>query len=234
MEVAKHPPTLGAIVTVEKDSDDKEEISNLFEFLIPEKDIIENAISFGFHYNRSIFNGWVKQPSPCCAASSVAGAWNALRTIHRQDSNAISHADVLNIYKVIVQEKLQKKLSAFERKLGSSLSNSFWEEFELIAKKFGKEIGGKKGYSVTKETADKILKEIVGTYVLTDIRDKKKLEEIKSNNTTPTCSLNDRECFLELYNLEGFVFSESSLSLADDTNVEILNNEDCDDVSSIL
>ena len=33
--------------------------------------------NFSIVVNHAAFNGWVKQPSPCCAASALAGAWNA-------------------------------------------------------------------------------------------------------------------------------------------------------------
>ena len=44
-------------------------------FLLP-----DGAISgqyFGLQVSRAVFAGWATQPSPCCAAASVAGAVNA-------------------------------------------------------------------------------------------------------------------------------------------------------------
>jgi hypothetical protein len=39
---------------------------------------IESGVqSFSLAVNHAAFNGWVKQPSACCAASALTGAWNA-------------------------------------------------------------------------------------------------------------------------------------------------------------
>jgi hypothetical protein len=57
---------------VEKDTEDHEEIPDLMGFIAPSS-ILSTAISFGMHYNSAALNGWVKQPSPCCGAASVAG-----------------------------------------------------------------------------------------------------------------------------------------------------------------
>jgi hypothetical protein len=58
---------------VEQDTIDNEDISNLFEFLLPSSIIQSSCSQLGIHFNRRIFEGWVKQPSACCGAASVAG-----------------------------------------------------------------------------------------------------------------------------------------------------------------
>lgn len=204
---------------MEKDTEDREDIPNLLEFLLPSKEVLDTATSFGIHYNRSIFNGWVKQPSPCCAASSVAGAWNALRSYHRQDAHALQHTDVLDIYKSIVQEKLHKKLTAFERKLGGKLSDSFWNEFEEIGKRYGKEIGGKKGFAITKNIAEKIVREIIGSYAQNAASERlPDIESTKDNDSVAMLN-NEKECFLFLYKLEGINLEQDIVDTVKDEKV---------------
>jgi hypothetical protein len=86
---------------IEQDTKDDEDIPNIIEMICPE---LHSCISqFCMSYNRSIFDGWVKQPSACCGAAAVAGAWNSFYNKHRSDSFATNHEDVLNVqwFKVI-------------------------------------------------------------------------------------------------------------------------------------
>ena len=39
--------------------------------------------NYSIALNHAALNGWVKQPSPCCAGSSLAGAWNAVLGLPR-------------------------------------------------------------------------------------------------------------------------------------------------------
>ena len=68
--MADHPIT---IPSIEQDSLESEDILNLNEFLMPQG--LEYYDQFGLHFNKKVFNGWVKQPSPCCGAACVAGVW---------------------------------------------------------------------------------------------------------------------------------------------------------------
>jgi hypothetical protein len=55
---------------IEKDTVDSESMSiiDLLAFLNPSSEILGNIRCFGLYFDRNIFDGWVKQPSPCCAA----------------------------------------------------------------------------------------------------------------------------------------------------------------------
>ena len=57
---------------VEQDTQDIEDITDLFSFLLPPDP--NSCLQFGLLYNKKVFDGWVKQPSACCGAASVAGA----------------------------------------------------------------------------------------------------------------------------------------------------------------
>lgn len=58
-------------IPIEQDTIECEDIPNLFEFLLPGD--ISLYDQFSLSYNKKLFAGWVKQPSPCCGAASVAG-----------------------------------------------------------------------------------------------------------------------------------------------------------------
>lgn len=50
-------------------------------------------------HHTGLFDGWVKQPSPCCGAASIAGAYNALHGLHRSDGRTFRDlTDVLAKY----------------------------------------------------------------------------------------------------------------------------------------
>ena len=75
------------------------------------------------HYYTNLYFllGWVKQPSACCAAASVAGSWNCLANLGRNDRDlgALSHDDVLDVYREIFLELIKKKKASFERLSGT-------------------------------------------------------------------------------------------------------------------
>ena len=71
-----------------------------------------------FSVNNRLLRGWVKQPSPCCAAASVAGAWNALGAMERTHPAALNHRHVVDIYIQLLQEQIDRLKQSFERKLG--------------------------------------------------------------------------------------------------------------------
>lgn len=72
---------IDALTGIEKDSADKEDIPNLLQYALTlhpkDKDspVIdpEKCAQLSVNFNRNVFDGWVKQPSPCCAAAAVAG-----------------------------------------------------------------------------------------------------------------------------------------------------------------
>ena len=81
----------------EHDTVEDEDAINVAEFVLPPVSVLNACLQFGISYNRSIFDGWVKQPSPCCAAAAVAGAWNSLLHLNRKNASAKSHIDILEV-----------------------------------------------------------------------------------------------------------------------------------------
>lgn len=81
----------------EHDTLEDEDAINVAEFVLPPMSSLSTYLQFGISYNRLIFDGWVKQPSPCCAAAVVAGAWNSLLHLNRKNMLAKSHTDILEV-----------------------------------------------------------------------------------------------------------------------------------------
>lgn len=141
---------------MEQDTTDIEDVPDLLSIIIPPGTVPDNCGQLGIFYNRKVFNGWVKQPSPCCGAASVAGAWNALSCFHRKDELAVNHTHVLDIYISMFEDLISKKKTTFERKLGAPLEllmTRLQKEFT----KLGKQIGGAKAIAVTKKDLTKCI-----------------------------------------------------------------------------
>lgn len=79
--------------TYERDTDDPE-TQDLLGLLLPGGKLPATADRFSLQYSQALLDGWVKQHSPACAAASVAGTWNALMGLGRQDPAAESQNSV--------------------------------------------------------------------------------------------------------------------------------------------
>jgi len=193
---------------IEQDTGDSEDIPNLLEFLLPESSLVNQTGSFGIAFNRQLFNGWVKQPSACCGAAAVAGAWNGLLDYHRKDSLSINHLNVLDVYRTIFTEMIDKKQAAFERKLGAKL-DPFIESLNCELNAVGREIGGKKGCGATKKIVLDIVKKLSGAQFATNAAAAGSTTQAEQNDI-PINVFTQRsavECFVELLQAEGFDFS---------------------------
>ena len=104
----------------ETDTPDTEDIPYLHSYLLPSPETLSSCRSFGMHYRKCLFDACVKQPSPCCAASALAGAINALAGKPRSNSEALDHHDTLALYRRMYEEKLSQKVLSFERQIGGS------------------------------------------------------------------------------------------------------------------
>lgn len=188
-------------IAVEQDSQDAEDIPDLMSYLLPSNDVLSSpsCYHFGLHYNRAIFSGWVRQPSACCGAASVAGAWNALHGFSRSDPRAASHLTILAHYESILQDKINIKQGSFERKLGAQLDTAFWTLFETGCHTCGKLFGGRKGYNITKKVAENVLKKMVCDYY------KNIDENTVSDDSIPGFEVKRSSyvCFKELFESEG-------------------------------
>ena len=109
------------ISLVEQDTAENEDV-NFEELLYPNGVYPRDKGMFSVSVNHRVLQGWVKQPSPCCAAAAVAGAINALGQMTRNHAQSIQHTDVLAIYVALMKEQIDRCKISFERKLGGGSS----------------------------------------------------------------------------------------------------------------
>lgn len=117
---------------IEQDSADVEDIANLQAFCYPSGDVLSKTMTFGVSYKKNIFDAWVKQPSPCCGAASIAGSINSLLRLHRSSEKAFNHMDILQVYKLLWIKKIHQKFISFERKVGFNTTEKFFTPFATI------------------------------------------------------------------------------------------------------
>lgn len=170
---------------IEMDTAENEDIENIWEFLFPMG--IPDSQQVSINFNKGLLNGWVKQPSPCCAAAAVAGAWNCLSNVKRHDCNAMNHKNVLNIYISMFEESIRKKKESFERKLGGSAELLFEILFAELNNR-GYYLKVQKPKTVKKETLKKLLLFLCCNYhkdhVAIKATDVGNLEDLNNANNT--------------------------------------------------
>jgi len=128
---------------IERDTDDIEDIPNILEFLLPPGTVPPDCSSFGVMYNKKALDGWCKQPSACCGAASVAGAWNTLAGVNRRDARALTHETVLNVYRNMFVKMIDTKQRSFERRLGAPIDDLL-KGISSGLQALGRTIGGRK------------------------------------------------------------------------------------------
>jgi hypothetical protein len=194
---------------VEQDTTDSEDIPNLLQFLLPDGTLPPNPSLFSLSFNKRLLNGWVKQPSACCGAASIAGAWNGLLSVHRSSSLSFNHNDVLDVYREMFDDLIYKKQSAFERKLGASI-NEFLVTVNKELQITGREIGGKKGFGATKKLVMDIIKRLARIHYQETVKmgeeQKTAEKEGESGFGGVHSKLSAMDCFVDLLKLDGFSF----------------------------
>lgn len=103
---------------------------------------------------------------------------------------------MLQIYKDIFQRLINKKTVSFERKLGAKI-DSLFSQIEQRVIGMGKEIGGKKGTSITKKTLRSIVTDIAREY-----RERKAGKEEGECAPLTMVDRSVEECVLELVELD--------------------------------
>ena len=97
----------------ERDTDAPEEI-DLMALLLPDGQLPHCLDKFSLQYSMAAFKGWVKQRSPACAAASVAGSWNALMGLSRDQDGALQQDDVVAVFERNLEESIAKKRAKLE------------------------------------------------------------------------------------------------------------------------
>lgn len=106
-EAFKVDPVTGE--RIEADTADSEDAVPLSRILLPDDSFPTEVSCFSVSYSKALLNAWVKQPSPCCGAASVAGAVNCLRGFTRDSPEAIGHLDVLPLMAGMLEEQMAAK-----------------------------------------------------------------------------------------------------------------------------
>lgn len=90
----------------EADTEAPEDVRDLNALLLPSGTLPLDVECFSVSYSTALFAGWVKQGSPCCAAASVAGAWNALSGRSRGVEGALSSELVLGAMRAVLEDRI--------------------------------------------------------------------------------------------------------------------------------
>lgn len=102
----------------EADSDCPETALDLSSLLLPQSQLPHSHRAFSVAYNSSLFNGWIKQNSPACAAASIACAYNALANVTRGTETAMTMQAALQIFISILEHRLEAAKSKLEAIFG--------------------------------------------------------------------------------------------------------------------
>ena len=54
-----------------------------------------------------VCGGWVKQPSPCCCAATLAGAWNAVTGLGRHDKHSLATVKGVEVLERLMKSKIE-------------------------------------------------------------------------------------------------------------------------------
>lgn len=74
---------------------------------------------FAGEIRQSLLDGWEPQPSPCCAAASVAGAFNSIWARDRSNSQRISVLEVTSLMASFCEKKALGYQRNLERRIGA-------------------------------------------------------------------------------------------------------------------
>ncbi|CAM9576640.1 unnamed protein product, partial [Choristocarpus tenellus] len=133
---------------METDTTEDEDVVDLNALLLPGGILPVDVDRFSLSYSKALFGGWVKQDSPCCAAASVAGAWNGLMGRHRLDRGSFSSENVLSAMRIVLEEHIAAKRSRIEQRLGASTAPLVSALVTALARE-GKYLGGRKEKAAT-------------------------------------------------------------------------------------
>ena len=181
---------------IEQDTADVEDITNLQEFCYPKSDILNQASTVGVTYKKNIFDAWVKQPSPCCGAASIASSINALLRLHRSSEKAFNHMDLLNVHKLLFVNRINQKFKSFERKVGFNTLEKFFLPLATILEGLIEEAKAADDKTKTRPIKKKIMLSAIEKYIGN--------QTISSTNETPSTNATTAES-LELESFQSFI-----------------------------
>ncbi|KAG8464585.1 hypothetical protein KFE25_009953 [Diacronema lutheri] len=115
-----HDRDVAAGVEAAPDRDDEAlgRVEPTTELLFPADWADPRTDKFSMAFSRAAFDGWARQPSPCCAAASVAGACNAVLGLCASSEDALSYVHIAALLHGLLADQAAKKRAAVERLLG--------------------------------------------------------------------------------------------------------------------
>jgi hypothetical protein len=147
-EASGGPAAVGSAEPAEvKDRDDEAlgRVEPTLELLLPPDWASPAVDKFSFSFSRAVFDAWVVQPSPCCAAASVAGACNAaLGFSGAAGAGALSHAHIAGILHGLLSDQMAKRQDTVERLLGGALLAPAIDALRAHLASEGRTLGGRK------------------------------------------------------------------------------------------
>lgn len=79
---------------------------------------LSTSLQWAGGFNRPLLEGWLPQPSPCCAAASTAGAFNALWNFGRDSKESASIREVAELMALNCERLCKQRQQRIERLLG--------------------------------------------------------------------------------------------------------------------
>ena len=113
------------------------------ELLLPDG-IWPGSDRFSLIVSKACFKGWTQQPSPCCAAASVAGACNASLGLAFDEPAALAFTHVAALYHSMLAEQAAKKMESVARLMGVSTIEPALEALRGALAAEDRSLGGRK------------------------------------------------------------------------------------------
>jgi len=117
---------------------------------------------FALVASRAAFDAWVRQPSPCCAAASVAGACNAVLGIKATNDadGPLSHLEIAALLHGMLAEQVTKRHASVCRLLGVSSLEPALDALRTALAADGRLLGGRKELGCKPKEALELLRTI--------------------------------------------------------------------------
>jgi len=125
-------------------------------------------------FSRPLLDGWLRQPSPCCAAASVAGAFNALFDLGRSSAKSASIREVADLMASHCDKLFAQRQQRVERLLGleqgtfSGVLDKLDSEFAQLDLQWTASSGP---HAITRNVAVRVMREMMEKWTPSDETD---------------------------------------------------------------
>eukprot|EP01065_Artemidia_motanka_P010783 TRINITY_DN15777_c0_g1_i1.p1 TRINITY_DN15777_c0_g1~~TRINITY_DN15777_c0_g1_i1.p1 ORF type:complete len:442 (+),score=188.67 TRINITY_DN15777_c0_g1_i1:46-1371(+) len=152
-------PPAASPVGYERDDARSYGIESLEKLLLPDGQLplAASASSFALAYSSGALGGWLRQPTPICAAASLAGAWNTAARRERGTDGSASVEDMLRVLIQLSRERLDTKESTLQRLLLHPVGQ-LRERVEARLREEGRSLAGRKQESASPKLCRELLR----------------------------------------------------------------------------